>query len=227
MNFYACGKRKSRSFTLAKLCGTGEVRGGKTKQCSHGNRQFCLFFSKVPPGETFSWNGHPLKIPPLPPSGLKYCTIIDIDYWLEVRRALACFQSNLNQDLLIHTYYYLQLKVVPSGPHLNLTLSTPLTIGTIPFRERFQLLYAPGWQPQAGDGFAQPPGQQPQAGFSAPYPPPPSAPPSAPLQPEHPAPFAPTAPPPPFSGAYPDLRKLEIFGDTCFQKFIPINAIVY
>ncbi len=40
---------------------------------------------QVAAGDSTTWNGRPLKIPPLPPSGLAHCTIIDVDYWLEVR----------------------------------------------------------------------------------------------------------------------------------------------
>ena len=37
------------------------------------------------PGETDSWSGGRLVLPPLPPSFLLGCGIIDIDYYLEVR----------------------------------------------------------------------------------------------------------------------------------------------
>ncbi len=63
MTFRAQGKKKTRTLALARLLGT----------------------EGVPKGETFTWNGRPVKIPPLPPSGLKCCSIIDIEYWLAVR----------------------------------------------------------------------------------------------------------------------------------------------
>nr|XP_022332254.1 arrestin domain-containing protein 3-like [Crassostrea virginica] len=59
------------------------------------------------PGETDSWSGGRLVLPPLPPSFLVGCGIIDINY-------------------------YLELIVDPSGPALDLQVPLSIIIGTIP-----------------------------------------------------------------------------------------------
>ncbi|CAK8692203.1 unnamed protein product [Clavelina lepadiformis] len=55
------------------------------------------------------WNNVHLEIPALPPSGLRFCNIIDINY-------------------------FVQLSVVTPTCHLNLDLLCPITIGTIPLQ---------------------------------------------------------------------------------------------
>ncbi len=42
-----------------------------------------------------------------------------------------------------HSPLTLQLKVDPSGAHRSLRLRAPVTVGTVPFRDRFHLLLAP------------------------------------------------------------------------------------
>lgn len=51
---------------------------------------------------------NPISIPPLPPSNLTNCSLIDLDYEL-------------------------QIEVRVSGFHKNLTGKIPITIGTVPF----------------------------------------------------------------------------------------------
>lgn len=52
----------------------------------------------IHPGETENWSGDRLVIPPLPPSYLVGCSIIDINYYLEVNKYLYinnnCIQKN-------------------------------------------------------------------------------------------------------------------------------------
>ncbi|XP_014665524.1 PREDICTED: arrestin domain-containing protein 3-like isoform X2 [Priapulus caudatus] len=67
-------------------------------------------------GET--WTNEPLRVPPLPPSKLVGCNIIDIDYFVDV-------------------------EVSPAGPALDLDVRLPIIIGSIPLRSVFQ-----GWQAQ-------------------------------------------------------------------------------
>ena len=64
-------------------------------------------------GESDVWNGQPLLIPAVPPSGLGGCRIMDVSYRLEFR-------------------------VDPSGVGFDLVVSIPITVGTIPLRQYFQ-----------------------------------------------------------------------------------------
>ncbi|XP_065335244.1 arrestin domain-containing protein 2-like [Cloeon dipterum] len=67
----------------------------------------------VEPKKARSWfRGIFIQVPPVPPSGLNNCTLIDITYKLK-------------------------LVAEPERPHLNITVSLPLTVGTIPFRNNF------------------------------------------------------------------------------------------
>ena len=77
-------------------------------------------------GETDVWNGQPLSIPAVPPSGLGGCRIIDVSYRLE-------------------------FLVDPSGIGFNLVVSIPITIGTIPLRSYFQQIAAarPSYPPSS------------------------------------------------------------------------------
>ncbi len=62
----------------------------------------------IVPKEAFIWNGTYLIIPAkLPPSGLKYCNSIDIDYWLEV-------------------------KFYPGTWYTSLVMNVPIIIGNVP-----------------------------------------------------------------------------------------------
>ncbi|TRY73991.1 hypothetical protein TCAL_05534 [Tigriopus californicus] len=67
---------------------------------------------QIPPGESQTWNDHPLRIPALPPSGPRGCSIIHISYKLEFH-------------------------VEPSSVGMSLILSTPITIGSIPTQNSF------------------------------------------------------------------------------------------
>lgn len=62
MKFYAEGNTKTVDQTVA------EIKRGE-----------------IPAGEDDTWSGVEMIIPPLPPSNLEFCRIIDIDYVLEVR----------------------------------------------------------------------------------------------------------------------------------------------
>ena len=66
-------------------------------------------------GDSFSYEDEPLSIPPVPPSGLSGCRIIDVPYRLE-------------------------FLVYRSGISIDLKVSIPITIGTIPLRIYFQQL---------------------------------------------------------------------------------------
>ncbi len=66
----------------------------------------------IPPGETGSWDNYLIPVPPLPPSQLQNCRIIDINY-------------------------FLLFEVTPSGLSFDLRLRTPITIGSVPLRSAF------------------------------------------------------------------------------------------
>ncbi|XP_062620954.1 arrestin domain-containing protein 3-like isoform X2 [Saccostrea cucullata] len=73
----------------------------------------------IQPGETETWSGDRLVIPPLPPSFLVGCQIIDINY-------------------------YFELIVDPSGPAIDLHVPLLIIIGTIPLRtvvQQYQAQY--------------------------------------------------------------------------------------
>ncbi|XP_025076865.1 arrestin domain-containing protein 3-like isoform X2 [Pomacea canaliculata] len=65
-------------------------------------------------GQSFSWEGQVFVLPPLPPSHLAGCRIIDVKY-------------------------ILQLNVEPSGMSLNLEVPLEIIIGTIPLRQVVEL----------------------------------------------------------------------------------------
>lgn len=69
----------------------------------------------IPPGGSFSWENIGLLIPPLPPSNLINCNIIDVDYVLE-------------------------LSVDPSGIGFDLEVVAPIIIGTIPLQQSYQYI---------------------------------------------------------------------------------------
>ncbi|XP_052278843.1 arrestin domain-containing protein 3-like isoform X1 [Dreissena polymorpha] len=68
------------------------------------------------PGGSDVWNREPLRVPPIPPSNLIGCSIIDINY-------------------------VLQLEVEPAGPAFDLEVPLELIIGTIPLRQVVQQQY--------------------------------------------------------------------------------------
>lgn len=56
---------------------------------------------QIEPGESQSWNDVLLPIPPLPPTGLKGCSIIDIDYYVKVGISLLTFSEGIASIKLI------------------------------------------------------------------------------------------------------------------------------
>merc|ERR1712029_291529 len=134
---------------------------------------------QILPGNSDVWNNKPVAIPAVPPSGLGGCGIIDVSYRLEFR-------------------------VDPSGPHFDLVLGVPITIGTIPLRSMFPLGIGavsappPYHQQQAGivpvtnnwETFPEGPQPSPNEYYGGPAA---SAPPPAPMK-------NPTAPPQPLEG---------------------------
>ena len=87
---------------------------------------------KIEPGETFTWSNVALQIPPLPPSELIYCNIIDVNYRVV-------------------------LTVDPSGVGFDLDVPVNIIIGTIPLRQQYQhIIAAPNapiaWTPPEGGG---------------------------------------------------------------------------
>ncbi|ESO88266.1 hypothetical protein LOTGIDRAFT_165704 [Lottia gigantea] len=88
--YHARCKTKTQSRSLAK------IKHGEFKQ-----------------GENDIWSGERLIIPPVPPSFLTGCRIIDI-------------------------HYYLELKVDPSGPAFDLCIPFEIIIGTIPLQHIVQ-----------------------------------------------------------------------------------------
>ncbi|KAL4233469.1 Arrestin domain-containing protein 1 [Mactra antiquata] len=72
-----------------------------------------LHHNQVELGASDIWNGEKLRIPAVPPSYLAGCSIIDIQYYIEIRVYLHCCASDLR-------------------------LALPLIIGTVPLRETVQ-----------------------------------------------------------------------------------------
>ncbi|XP_061179230.1 arrestin domain-containing protein 3-like [Saccostrea echinata] len=78
-----------------------------------------VVYQDVQPGETEIWSGGRLVIPPLPPSFLEGCRIIDLNY-------------------------YFELIVDPSGPAIDLHVPLLVIIGTIPLQtvvQQYQTQY--------------------------------------------------------------------------------------
>ena len=92
------------------------------------------------------WQNVPVFVPALPPSGLDGCSIIHTDYFLEVR-------------------------IVPPGMAFALEQMFSITIGTIPFRQQYAA--PPPAGAPAGAGYAAPPGGFHEPGPSGGYAPPP------------------------------------------------------
>ena len=69
--------------------------------------------ASIAPGASFTWSNVGLLIPPLPPSQLIYCNIIDV-------------------------FYTVELSVDPSGIGFDLDVPINVTIGTIPLRQQYQ-----------------------------------------------------------------------------------------
>eukprot|EP00918_Siedleckia_nematoides_P077365 GHVU01169182.1.p1 GENE.GHVU01169182.1~~GHVU01169182.1.p1 ORF type:complete len:404 (+),score=39.83 GHVU01169182.1:29-1213(+) len=122
VGFHSTRKTRWVNSTVIKMK-KGEIRGGGSE----------------------IWNDI-LQIPPIPPSRLIYCNIIDIQYQL-------------------------RLVVDPSGPALDLVVPADILIGTIPLRSMFQSFSPP---PSAIAGPAPPSGAWPP-GYSGGPPPDPAA----------------------------------------------------
>ncbi|XP_056022796.1 arrestin domain-containing protein 17-like isoform X2 [Ostrea edulis] len=93
----------------------------------------------IQPGDTENWSGDRLVIPPLPPSFLVGCRIIDINYCLE-------------------------LIVDPSGPAIDLHVPLLIIIGTIPLQsvvQQYQTQY--GVSATGPPALPPPPGPEPSA----------------------------------------------------------------
>ena len=55
---------------------------------------------EIRPGDSCLWNDEVLEVPPLPPTRLDFCSIINLSYCLEVRYVVferILFQSHLNR----------------------------------------------------------------------------------------------------------------------------------
>jgi hypothetical protein len=91
--------------------------------------------ASIAPGASFTWGNVGLLIPPLPPSNLIHCNIIDI-------------------------WYSVELSVDPSGIGFDLDVPINITIGTIPLRQQYQQINyqsAPGASAPADDSAPPPP----------------------------------------------------------------------
>lgn len=69
-----------------------------------------------------TWN-HPLTVPSLPPSNLTNCSLIDLDYEIEVSICCKCWSCST---------IFLKIVAEVSGFHMNLESKIPITIGTAP-----------------------------------------------------------------------------------------------
>lgn len=157
---------------------------------------------RIEEGEHQSWNNVPLHIPPVPPSDLVGCRIIDV-------------------------VYYIKFTVDPSGPATDMEVLIPVTIGTIPLTMHFDDYSAAAAAATGGaaaggaaaDGYGGSwYSNQPAAGFNPPpassYPPSyvdPSAPPGMPMPPA-PMPSAPMPPPGAPPNAPPPSYHESVFG---------------
>ncbi|OWF44458.1 arrestin domain-containing protein 3-like [Mizuhopecten yessoensis] len=98
-------RRAMKNHQINLLMNVNYHAGGKTRRVQTEVAE--LRKIEIPPGESDSWNGEGLVIPPLPASGLPGCSIITIDYTVE-------------------------LQVVPSGLAFDLSVPIPVIIGSIP-----------------------------------------------------------------------------------------------
>lgn len=94
-----------------------------------------LIEGPIAEGQSFSWEGQKFVIPPVPPSYLVGCRIIDIRY-------------------------ILQLNVDPAGPALDLEVPLEIIIGTIPLRQVVERYppRAPAVMPPPQAGYPPPAG---------------------------------------------------------------------
>ncbi|XP_060553147.1 arrestin domain-containing protein 3-like isoform X2 [Ruditapes philippinarum] len=92
--------------------------GSKTKQTTEVAR---LEHGSITPGGSDIWSGERIQVPPVPPSFLPYCNIIEIDY-------------------------YVVLAVDVSDTPFDLTLELPVVIGSIPLQSVVSQ-YMPQMQP--------------------------------------------------------------------------------
>lgn len=83
--------------------------------------------ASIAPGDSFNWSNVGLLIPPLAPSNLIHCNIIDI-------------------------FYTVELSVDPSGIGFDLDVPCNITIGTIPLQQQYGQIAGP-----SSEGSAPPP----------------------------------------------------------------------
>ncbi|KAK8401096.1 hypothetical protein O3P69_002692 [Scylla paramamosain] len=158
------------------------------------------------------WSGVEMLIPPLPPSNLDYCRIIDIDYEF-------------------------QFEMEPSGCHTDLDFAVPIIIGSIPFKQYFSSFIPaapPAFPPPAG--FPSAPGYPPQPGMPV-QPPMAGYPGQPPMNPNAPPavgfvagsngmganpPFNPGAMPPPYPG--PPVPSAPVFPGTQQYPEMPLPS---
>lgn len=101
---------------------------------------------QVGPGESEIWIEKMLRIPPVPPSRLATCRLIDVQYFLKVRYQMLKYPkcSSIMRGLIIILsvlilIYPVQLQLEMALPNMTLNLKDeiPITIGTIPLRNTF------------------------------------------------------------------------------------------
>ena len=85
-------------------------------------------------GQTQLWQNQSIEIPPIPPSGLDGCNIIDITYSLVVSIMNKCNKLNMfhvGSGFSRYIFVIFQIQVTPKdGRPIHLTFE--LTVGTVP-----------------------------------------------------------------------------------------------
>ncbi len=93
---------------------------------------------QVGPGDSEAWIERLLRIPPIPPSRLATCLMIDVQYFLKVILKNIIYILNSIFIYYIHLFFVsLQLELTLPNMTLNLKEEVPITIGTIPLRNTF------------------------------------------------------------------------------------------
>jgi hypothetical protein len=105
-----CTKAMLYQYMTFSATSGGNKKNKRTKRCVQEVQR-----GKIEAGGTDTWNSIGLSIPPLPPSGLGGCRMINVSYALEFR-------------------------VNPSVEGSDLVVYMPITIGSIPLRWYFQQL---------------------------------------------------------------------------------------
>ncbi|XP_059483165.1 arrestin domain-containing protein 17-like [Neocloeon triangulifer] len=141
----------------------------------------------VEPKQSRTWfRGIFIQVPAVPPSGLSNCTLIDVSYKLK-------------------------LVAEPERPHLNINVSLPLTVGTIPFQSHFGSFNA------ANNGIIPP------VGWNNPEPSAPSD--SMPEPPESTdASYYSSMPPPSYEESVASGEYLEIHASQAFSPRYPVYS---